>query len=856
MVDQGERMPVRLVQENGETIPLDATSIDIVVERIQSNFGIPLFDAKRMGIDLNQATVMVEIQGVLTDDTGQTASSKAVATLDFFQPQQIVSWGQPINSGGGNNSGPVASMFNQMGPAGNTSTNATTGIGGTAVNTGGFSGGIGGSFGGEPMSPADLGNRILQYWSKKYIDLPIAYWTDAGQSLDNPVKTGLQLWLKADSITDKSTNETVDTWVDSSGNGRNATSAGTKRPTFTNSGVGPAGLNFDGVDDEMEVGNDVFLNTEEFTIFTVARSTATSGDNPILSCKQGSTGGGDARGYALLKDLTNKDASALWREGGSADSITSPANTVINTGAQILTYTMDDTNADSQSDTATLFVNGKQEAQQTSGVDYVPNTSVNLKIGSLSTDFFQGEICEVLIYNSVLSDKNREQVEGYLSLKYGISLDYKHEYAGVGRYAHSVEHVRVVFDDSMVASKKEPYGFLNQLRETGMTVTNVVSGTTLTVTGGAPHEWFEPTESKRSTRVVFKRGSRYVGNSNETDLLFATVLTVNASQMTIRLDTPGTILDNDTVHIVPVDYGNGNLLGRTGSPVIVIPIQNADTFDEFANPEAAVGPTFPTYEDTYPRDTGGGLTRTDEYLTYLMSKAITASYMDVGREVDAFGNKTMDKVFSVDIEESYDGHNCRLVITQQYATSLGQLTGVINTTLGVGQMPVTQGFSGGKSGTAGSKSGRPIKSGGDKAQDLLGILANSNNYASNPDLNFVTTAFKIGTGFIKNQVNPPDASGDYIRGIQIPYLSHVTKGKNALDTHVAQRNFFVTTEGTTAQKLSSINTEHASRLFSHGYEGHLKNGISGLVQDIAIHRDAEMKAYEFSLRFFAADIII
>jgi hypothetical protein len=230
--------------------------------------------------------------------------------------------------------------------------------------------------------------------------------------------------------------------------------------------------------------------------------------------------------------------------------------------------------------------------------------------------------------------------------------------------------------------------------------------------------------------------------------------------------------------------------------------------------------------------------------------------MDVGREVDAFSNKTMDKVFSVDIEESYDGHNCRLVITQQYATSLGQLTGVINTTLGVGQMPVTQGFSGGKGGTAGSKSGRPIKSGGDKAQDLLGILANSNNYASNPDLNFVTTAFKIGTGFIKDQVNPPDASGDYIRGIQIPYLSHVTKGKNALDTHIAQRNFFLTTEGTTAQKLSSINTEHASRLFSHGYEGHLKNGISGLVQDIAIHRDTEMKAYEFSLRFFAADIII
>ena len=46
----GERVPVRLVQENGNTISLDATSIDIVVERQQSAFGIPLADAKKMAM--------------------------------------------------------------------------------------------------------------------------------------------------------------------------------------------------------------------------------------------------------------------------------------------------------------------------------------------------------------------------------------------------------------------------------------------------------------------------------------------------------------------------------------------------------------------------------------------------------------------------------------------------------------------------------------------------------------------------------------------------------------------------------------------------------------------------------------
>ena len=92
-------MPVRLVQENGETISLDATSIDIVVERQISNFGIPFFDAKKLGIDLNQAAVAIEIQGVLADDTGQEETSSAVAFFDFYQPQQLFT--PKPNSGGG-----------------------------------------------------------------------------------------------------------------------------------------------------------------------------------------------------------------------------------------------------------------------------------------------------------------------------------------------------------------------------------------------------------------------------------------------------------------------------------------------------------------------------------------------------------------------------------------------------------------------------------------------------------------------------------------------------------------------------------------------------------------------------------
>lgn len=847
-MDEGERMPVRLVQENGDTISLDATSIDIHVQRQHSYFGIPLMDAKRMGIDLNQSSVTIEVQGVFTDEQGQEESAQATATLDFYQPQQVVTWGQPVSSGGGNTSSPIASAFNMAGPAGTSF--AGTGI---SVNPGGFqSGGIGSSLGGGMTSTRDLGNDILKYWHRKYIEFPVAYWVEESGALLNPVTSGLQLWFKADAVA-VPVGQSVPTWNDSSGNGRPANQADTsKQPVYRTEGAnGQPYLRFDGTDDLMEVTYSPFFNSEEFTVFTVAKHSNTGDNQPILSSIEGTTGGGDAAGYALIYDADNEDAEAIWREGSTDDRLTTAGGTIKNTDAYILSYTMDDTDADSESDTAKLYLNGAEKVSQTSGVDYDPSTAADFVIGNMGSDFFQGDIYEIIVYNRVLTLAEREEVEGYLSYKYGITLPVGHTYVGTGTYSHNIKHVRVVFDTDFVASQNEPYGFLNQLRSTGMTV-NVVTGNTFTVAfteiENRPDRWFEPTESNRDMEVAFLRNGQLVTNAGGNPLK-GRVLSVTSNSITIAPNLNGVSLNfGDEVYIVPVNYNDSSLIGTKGSPVVVLPLKNADTYDENAVAEKAVGPEFPDHESGATRD-GNTYTRTDEYITYLLSKALTASYFDLGKEVDALGNTTMDKAFSVTIGKSANDHNCRLTIIQEYASSLGALSDTINTTLGVGQMPVTQGFSGGKT-------GKRVKSGGDKVQDLLGILANSNNYADNPDLNFATKILGAGVEFLNNQIKPVDHSGDYIRGIQIPYLSHATKGKNALDSHVAQRNFFLTTEGATSDKLSTVNNIHASRLFSHSAEGHRKNGISGLVTEFAVNREAEMKAYEFGLKFVAADIIL
>lgn len=842
-------MPIRLVQENGETISLDATSVDIVVERQASNFGIPFFDAKKMGIDLNQASVAVEIQGVFADETGQEVTSQSQAIIDFYQPQQLIS--EKANAGkGGGTSGREQSLYNKKKAAGE-----QTGIG---VKESGKGLGKGGGVGrpGAPLFHPALGSSVLDDWQLKYMDFPVAYWVEQNTALDNPVKTGLELWLKGENY-NRPTG-----WTDSSGFNRNATQSTIgNRPFLRENGVnGNTGVFFNG-NKFLEIPFATDLNSGKFTIFVVARATVT-GDKPILDSA--------TDGYNLsLNTQTsplNSQLTAHWVDTGGADSKASPTGTggirLNRFDAAVFTYTMEDTDSNGTSDTVNLYSNGRNVATETSGVDYTGASSGVLRIGYDGSNYFNGDIYEVLIYSYTLSDKDRQNVEGYLARKYGLSLAFGHKYAGTGRYSNQIEHVRVAFDNKLRPTLQERHGFLNQRRTTDLRLTAGspanTSGRVVLDVSGDPRDWFEPAQGRR-IRVTFSatNTSPILRKTSGGDNYYGEVVAVSASQITMDLSLGGgTHAQNDYIHIEPIDYGTADFEGTDVAPVIILPIANADTAVKGNISEDAVGPTFPNFADGTLKtaaDDGSNLTRTDEYIAFLMSKALTSTYMQLGRDIDASSTTpTMSNVYSVALSESYNGHNARLTITQKYATSLGQKNRII-TNLGAGQIPVIQDFSGGKA-------GKKVKSGGDKAQDLLGILANSNNFLNiqNSRSDKINALLEMTTGFVQQTVyDTPDSQGDFIRGLQIPYNSLATKGKDTLDTEVAQRNFFVTTTNArTTDKISTANTRHASRQFSHTAEGHEKNGISGLVADFNMHRDAEMKAYEFSLVFMAADIIL
>lgn len=845
-------MPIRLVQENGETISLDATSVDIVVERQASNFGIPFFDAKKMGIDLNQASVAVEIQGVFADETGQEITSQSQAIIDFYQPQQLISENANAGKGGGT-SGKEQSLYNKK-----KSSSEQTGIGAKESGKGlGKGGGLGRP--GAPLFHPALGSSVLDDWQLKYMDFPVAYWVEQNTVLDNPLKTNLQLWLKGENYS-----QTTGTWTDSSGFNRNATqSTSANRPLPRENGInGNTGVFFDGSNDSLEIPFASNLNTTEFTMFVVARATAT-GDKPIIDSV--------TNGYGLSLDVqstfANSDFTARWVDAGGADSQDSSAFTIglRRYEGAIFSYIMEDTDSNNTSDKVSIFFNGVGVGTKTSGVDYTPAGSGALRIGYDGSNYFNGDIYEVLIYSSALSTSDRENIEGYLARKYNLSL-IDGKYKGTGRYSNQTEHVRVVFDKRMRGTKQEPYGFLNQRRLATFADGNslrinqgtppTTSGSSITVDGGDARDWFELTN--RTYKITFSgssSGSPARKTSGGKDY-YAIVTAVAETSITVDFsETGGQHVDNDYIVIEAIDYGSANVVSTDVAPVIILPIANADTALKGNISEDAVGPNHPNFTDGSARDTthGSDITRTDEYIAFLLSKALTSTYMQLGRDIDASGTTpTMSNIYSVALSESYNGHNARLTITQKYATSLGQKNRII-TNLGAGQIPVIQDFSGGKA-------GKKVKSGGDKAQDLLGILANSNNFLNiqNSRSDKINALLEMTTGFVQQTVyDTPDSQGDFIRGLQIPYNSLATKGKDTLDTEVAQRNFFVTTTNArTTDKISTANTRHASRQFSHTAEGHEKNGISGLVADFNMHRDAEMKAYEFSLVFMAADIIL
>ena len=223
--------------------------------------------------------------------------------------------------------------------------------------------------------------------------------------------TGCQLWLDgadpAGTGTPPANGSTVSTWMDKSGNGRNA-SANTIGGTFNRNALnGNGGINFDTLNTKYyRTPSFVASSTNTPTIFFVCQQTVyTFSQNTTLLLAEVNylqfilyTRTAGNTNINLNLDIYNTDPST----GLTGIPISSPAIvSVVGTGAP--------------SYNATMYGNGTFNLSFTGTATNPMSTSSPYIIGQ-----FIGNAYEVIFYNTALADTQRQQVEGYLAWKWGL----------------------------------------------------------------------------------------------------------------------------------------------------------------------------------------------------------------------------------------------------------------------------------------------------------------------------------------------------------------------------------------------------------------------------------------------------
>lgn len=225
----------------------------------------------------------------------------------------------------------------------------------------------------------------------------------SGGGTSSPV-AGYSLWLKADAGvlngagSAASDGDAVATWQDQSGNGNDATqSTGGSRPTYKTSIVnGLPVLRFNGFN---SLSLTATLAADPCTVLAVFRPDSSS----VLTIVAGDTGGLQYRLDGLQQRLVKTNTADMgFGTGTLSTSAFSSGGVRYSTSAS----------------QANLRLDGASDGDKT------PLSLSNpfQWIGSKATvsEAFSGDIAELLIYPSALSDADRGTTETYLASRYGL----------------------------------------------------------------------------------------------------------------------------------------------------------------------------------------------------------------------------------------------------------------------------------------------------------------------------------------------------------------------------------------------------------------------------------------------------
>ncbi len=259
---------------------------------------------------------------------------------------------------------------------------------------------------------------------------------------------GLQLWLDASdasTLYDATSGGSlvgadggVARWEDKSGNDRHATqgTAGNRPARKAAIQGGLDVLRFDGSDDELSIPNSratfKFLHSTQATVFLVSKPDPSVGNAAIMGAVSTFTSATADIGYFLgYEDRDTQNAEDECRISIGRGSSLAPAvntsgsgNGLFSAGSFSVAAATTDCTAASGNDRVSILINKADQGPTNSDTNQASNFSStdDLHIGSAAGILpWEGDIAEVIIYDSALSDTDRGKVEDYLLAKWGIT---------------------------------------------------------------------------------------------------------------------------------------------------------------------------------------------------------------------------------------------------------------------------------------------------------------------------------------------------------------------------------------------------------------------------------------------------
>ncbi len=220
---------------------------------------------------------------------------------------------------------------------------------------------------------------------------------------------GCQLWLKADAGITKDGSNYVSKWADQSGNGNDAVQAvGSAQPLWVDGILNSKPvISFDGIGDFLDFPSGMLYNLSAISFFIVIKPVGINSNKgyfaPSLSYNTGISL------YSYPSWTLNINGYRIF---------SSPPNAIILESAWTLSNFLYSTSSTSG------YINGGTiapfDAAFKGNLELNGVYALGRYAGGIGSYYGQMEVSEVIIYNSAISDANRQLVETYLNSKYAL----------------------------------------------------------------------------------------------------------------------------------------------------------------------------------------------------------------------------------------------------------------------------------------------------------------------------------------------------------------------------------------------------------------------------------------------------